>query len=217
MQVILLERVERLGNMGDVVNVKPGFARNFLLPQKKALRATEDNKALFERRRDDLVAQNTVRRDAAGIVAGKLRGLTVLIIRQAGETAQLYGSVSARDISSAIAAAGYPVNRNQIMLDKPIKTLGLYPVRVALHPELIETITVNVARTEDEGQRQARGETVAAAPTEEAAPELADLVDEVEGADAESPAPVFPVPAEAGAEQEPAPKRKRAKAKKDAE
>ncbi len=215
MQVILLERVERLGNMGDVVNVKPGFARNFLLPQKKALRATEDNKALFERRRDDLVAQNTVRRDAAVIVAGKVRGLTVLVIRQAGETSQLYGSVSARDISNAVAAAGYPVSRNQILLDKPIKTLGLYPVRVALHPELIETITVNVARTADEGQRQARGEAVASTPVEEAAPEIADLIEEVEIADVESPAGYSP--SETDAEQEPTPKRKRAKAKKDAE
>ncbi len=215
MQVILLERVERLGNMGDVVNVKPGFARNFLLPQKKALRATEDNKALFERRRDDLVAQNTVRRDAAVIVAGKVRGLIVLVIRQAGETSQLYGSVSARDISNAVAAAGYPVSRNQILLDKPIKTLGLYPVRVALHPELIETITVNVARTADEGQRQARGEAVATAPVEEAAPEIDDLIEEVEIADVESPAGYSP--AETDAEQEPTPKRKRAKAKKDAE
>lgn len=217
MQVILLERVERLGNMGDVVNVKPGFARNFLLPQKKALRATEDNKVLFERRRDDLVAQNTVRRDAAVIVAGKVRGLTVLVIRQAGETSQLYGSVSARDIANAVAAAGHPVNRNQIMLDKPIKTLGLYPVRVALHPELIETITVNVARTADEGQRQARGEAVAAAPVEEAAPEIADLIGEVEIADVESPDGHSPAPAETDVEQEPTPKRKRAKAKTGAE
>ncbi len=160
MQVILLERVERLGNMGDVVNVKPGFARNFLLPQKKALRATDENKAVFEKKRTELEVQNKQRRDAASVVAEKVRGLSVLVIRQAGETAQLFGSVSARDIADAISATGNAVNRSQIMLDKPIKTLGLYPVRVALHPELIESVTINVARNAEEGERQARGEVV---------------------------------------------------------
>lgn len=173
MQVILLERVERLGNMGDVVNVKPGFARNFLLPQKKALRATDENKAVFEKKRTELETQNKQRRDAASVVAEKVRGLSVLVVRQAGETGQLFGSVSARDIADAITAAGNAVNRSQVMLDKPIKTLGLYPVRVALHPELIESITINVARNAEEGERQARGEAIAA--TRDEAPDEAAL------------------------------------------
>jgi large subunit ribosomal protein L9 len=178
MQVILLERVERLGNMGDVVNVRPGFARNFLLPQKKALRATDENKAVFEKRRVELEAQNKQRKDAAGVIAEKVRGLTVLVVRQAGETGQLFGSVSARDIADAISGTGNAVNRSQIMLDKPIKTLGLYPVRVALHPELIETVTINVARNAEEGERQARGEVIAAtrdeAPVEAALAQAAE-------------------------------------------
>ena len=171
MQVILLERIERLGNMGDVVNVKPGFARNFLLPKKKALRATDENKAFFDKKRAELEATNNQRRDAAGTLAEKVKGLSVLVVRQAGETAQLYGSVSARDIAEAITSAGYAVNRTQVLLDRPIKTLGLYPVRVALHPEVIESVTVNVARNAEEAERQARGEAITAMAEEE--PEVA--------------------------------------------
>ena len=170
MQVILLERIERLGNMGDVVNVKPGYARNFLLPKKKALRATDDNRAHFERQRAALEAVNKERREAAGGVAEKVRGISVLLIRQAGETGQLYGSVNVRDIADAVSASGTAVNRQQVLLDRPIKTLGLYPIRIALHPEVIETVTINVARNEDEAARQVRGEVITAAPAEEEAP-----------------------------------------------
>ena len=177
MQVILLERIERLGNMGDVVNVKPGFARNFLLPKKKALRATDENKAFFDKKRAELEAANKQRRDAAGTLAEKVKGLSVLIVRQAGETAQLYGSVSARDIAEAITNAGHAVSRTQILLDRPIKTLGLYPVRVALHPEVIESITINVARNEEEAERQARGETIVATAEEEPSVEIESLVE----------------------------------------
>lgn len=170
MQVILLERIERLGNMGDVVNVKPGFARNFLLPKKKALRATDENRAHFERQRAALEAMNKERREAAGVVAQKIHGISVLLIRQAGETGQLYGSVSARDIAEAVTAAGTAVGRQHVLLDRPIKTLGLYPVRIALHPEVIESVTINVARNEEEAERQARGEVITTAPAEEEAP-----------------------------------------------
>jgi large subunit ribosomal protein L9 len=170
MQVILLERIERLGNMGDVVNVKPGFARNFLLPKKKALRATDENRARFEHQRTILEATNKERREAAGVIAEKVRGVSVLLIRQAGETGQLYGSVNVRDIAEAISAAGTTVGRQQVLLDRPIKTLGLYPVRIALHPEVIESVTINVARNEDEAARQARGEAISTEPRDEEAP-----------------------------------------------
>lgn len=201
MQVILLERIERLGNMGDVVSVKPGFARNFLLPKKKALRATEENKAYFDRKRAELETTNKQRRDAAGTVAEKIKGLAVLVVRQAGETGQLYGSVSARDIAEAVTDAGHAANRTQILLDRPIKTLGLYPVRVALHPEVIETITVNVARNEEEAERQARGEVITATDEEEPEVAVESLI--------ETPA----APAEE-AEAETAPAEPKAKAKR---
>jgi large subunit ribosomal protein L9 len=170
MQVILLERIEQLGNMGDVVNVKPGFARNYLLPKKKALRATDENRARFEHQRAILEATNKERREAAGVVAEKVRGVSVLLIRQAGETGQLYGSVNVRDIAEAISATGTTVERQQVLLDRPIKTLGLYPIRIALHPEVIESVTINVARNEDEAARQARGEALTAEPQDEEAP-----------------------------------------------
>src|SRR5690348_9027163 len=136
MDVILLERIERLGQMGEVVKVKPGFARNYLLPQKKALRATKENREHFEKQRAQLEAQNLTRRQDAEKVAEKLDGQTVIIIRQAGEFGQLYGSVTTRDIAAAITAAGFTVDRRQIMLDVPIKTLGMHKTRVALHPEV---------------------------------------------------------------------------------
>src|SRR5277367_4422107 len=129
-QVILLERIERLGQMGDVVNVKPGFARNFLLPQKKALRATKPNLEVFETRKAQLVADNLKRKEEAGKVAEKMAGLSVSMVRQAGESGQLYGSVNARDIAEAVVAAGYTINRAQVIIDKPIKTIGIHSVRV---------------------------------------------------------------------------------------
>lgn len=154
MQVILLERVERLGQMGQIVTVKPGFARNYLLPKKKALRASKDNLALFESQRAVLEAMNLERRSEAEGVAKSMGEVTVAIIRQAGEAGQLYGSVTARDVSDALEAADVHVGRSQIVLDKPIKTLGLFPVRVVLHPEVSVNVTVNVARSQDEAQLQ---------------------------------------------------------------
>jgi large subunit ribosomal protein L9 len=160
MQVILLQRIGRLGQMGDVVKVKDGFARNFLLPQGKALRASKDNQAEFEKRRVVLEANNLEHKKEAEAVSGKLAGKQFVTIRQAGDTGQLYGSVSTRDIADSIVAGGFAVDRRQITLDKPIKTLGLHEVTVALHPEVLVKIGVNVARSEDEAARQARGEDV---------------------------------------------------------
>jgi large subunit ribosomal protein L9 len=160
MQIILLERIGRLGQMGDVVNVKDGYARNFLLPQKKALRATPENLARFEKDRTQLEARDLELKKEAEAVATKLNGKSFLAIRQAGDTGQLYGSVSSRDISELITAGGFTIDRRQIVLDKPIKTLGLHATRVALHPEVIVQVALNVARSEDEAERQARGEDV---------------------------------------------------------
>lgn len=160
MDVILLQRVEKLGQMGEVVKVKPGFARNFLLPQKKAIRATKENLARFETERAQLEAQNIKRREEAERVAERVAGLAVVMLRQAGESGQLYGSVSGRDIADAATEGGLSISRQQVLLDHPIKALGLHPVRVMLHPEVIITVTVNVARTAEEAERQARGETV---------------------------------------------------------
>lgn len=162
MDVILLERVENLGQMGQVVKVKPGYARNFLLPKKKALRATKENLAFFETQKARLEAQNLERRKDAEQVATKIDGLSVIVLRQAGETGQLYGSVTSRDIAEMVVAAGYTVNRNQVSIETPIKTLGLFKVRVVLHPEVSVSITVNVARSADEAALQAaRGGMVA--------------------------------------------------------
>lgn len=161
MQVILLQRIGRLGQMGDVVNVKNGYARNFLLPQKKALRATEENKKVFESRRAQLEADNLSNKKEAEAVAAKLDGQSFIIIRAAGDTGQLYGSVSTRDIAAVISEGGFTIDRNQVDLDRPIKSLGLTPARVHLHPEVISTVTLNVARSQDEADKQARGEDVA--------------------------------------------------------
>jgi large subunit ribosomal protein L9 len=146
--------------MGDVVNVKDGYARNFLLPQKKALRATTENRARFEKDRAQLEARDLELKKEAEVVAAKLTGKTFLAIRQAGDTGQLYGSVTPRDIAELVTAGGFTVDRRQIVLDKPMKMLGLHPTRVALHPEVVVQITLNVARSEDEAERQARGEDV---------------------------------------------------------
>ena len=157
LDVILLERVENLGQMGEVVKVRPGFARNFLLPQKKALRATKDNLAYFETQRAQLEANNLHRKSEASEVGAKLEGLSVVVIRQAGESGQLYGSVAARDIAEAVTSAGFTVDKRQIVLDRPIKTLGLHRLRVMLHPEIGVTITANVAQSEDGARMQAAG------------------------------------------------------------
>jgi large subunit ribosomal protein L9 len=155
--LILLERVEHLGQMGQIVKVKPGYARNFLLPQKKAMRATKDNLAYFATQRVQLEAQNLKRKGESADVGKKLEGVQVVLIRQAGESGQLYGSVAARDISDAVTAAGFTVGRQQVILDRPIKTLGLHPIRVALHPEVSVTVTANVAQSEEGAKMQAAG------------------------------------------------------------
>jgi large subunit ribosomal protein L9 len=157
LDVILLERVENLGQMGQVVKVRPGFARNFLLPQKKALRATKENLTYFEKQRAQLEAQNLTRKKEAEQVAAKIEGLSVVIIRQAGESGQLYGSVSARDLSDAVTAAGFTIARGQVVLEKPIKTLGMFPLRVVLHPEVSVQVTANVAQSAEEAEMQAKG------------------------------------------------------------
>ncbi|HEX3349995.1 MAG TPA: 50S ribosomal protein L9 [Acetobacteraceae bacterium] len=177
-ELILLQRVEKLGQMGEVVRVKPGFARNYLLPQKKAIRASKEALARFETERAQLEAQNLKRREEAERVAERVGGLTVVIIRQAGESGSLYGSVSSRDIADAATAAGLTINRQQVLLDHPIKTLGLAPVRVMLHPEVILAVTVNVARSVEEAERQTRGERVGGeAGAEDDVVQAADLFD----------------------------------------
>ena len=170
-ELILLQRIEKLGQMGEVVKVKPGYARNFLLPQRKALRANKANLAIFEGQRAQLEAQNLKRREEAERLSERMAGLSVVIIRQAGESGSLYGSVSARDISDACTAAGLTTNRNQVVLDQPIKTLGLTAVKLVLHPEVSLPITVNVARSTEEAEKQARGEQVGLAGEEEVEPD----------------------------------------------
>ncbi|MGA9137919.1 MAG: 50S ribosomal protein L9 [Methylovirgula sp.] len=164
MEVILLQRIAKLGQMGDRVRVKNGYARNFLLPTGKALRATEANKKRFEEQRVDLEARNLERKSEAQTVAEKLGGQSFVIVRQAGEAGHLYGSVSARDVAEAVTAGGFHTSREQIALRAPIKTLGLHQVPVHLHPEVECTITINVARSPEEAERQAKGETIVIAP-----------------------------------------------------
>jgi large subunit ribosomal protein L9 len=159
MQVILLERVANLGQMGETVRVRDGYARNFLLPRGKALRATDANKKHFETQRAQLEARNLERKGEAQAVAEKLNGQTFIILRQAGESGQLYGSVSTRDIAEAATAGGFTVERHQILLNTPIKTLGLHKAPVHLHPEVNAEIIVNVARSAEEAERQAKGES----------------------------------------------------------
>jgi large subunit ribosomal protein L9 len=173
MQVILLERVEKLGQMGDVVKVKDGFARNFLLPKKKALRATKANAAFFDTQRAQLETRNLERKAEAEKIAKKLEGQHFTLLRQAGDRGQLYGSVSPRDIAEIVTNGGFTVDRTQIPLDKAIKTIGLFPIAIVLHPEIRVTVTVNVARTEDEAERQARGEDVLSEKTEAEEAEVA--------------------------------------------
>lgn len=171
MQVILLERVEKLGQMGDEVKVKDGFARNYLLPKKKALRATAANREYFKTQKAQLEARNLERKTEAEGVSGKLAGKTFMMLRQAGDRGQLYGSVSPRDIADVVTTGGFSISRGQVPLDKAIKTIGLHEVNVVLHPEVRVKVTINVARTEDEADRQARGEDVLAEATEEEAAE----------------------------------------------
>ncbi|MDB5507209.1 MAG: ribosomal protein [Devosia sp.] len=160
MKVILLERVGRMGHIGDEVTVKDGFARNFLLPQQKALRATEANRKKFESERTNIETRNAERREAAAGIAEGLNGRSVMIIRQAGETGQLYGSVSSRDVADALNADGFQVSRSQVVLADPIKAVGVHTVPLNLHAEVEVTIIVNVARSEDEAGRQAKGENL---------------------------------------------------------
>jgi large subunit ribosomal protein L9 len=154
MQVILLERIEKLGYMGEVVTVKPGFARNYLLPQKKALRATKSNVAAFETQRAQMEVENIQRREEAEAVAEKINGLQVVMTRQASEASVLYGSVSARDIADGVTSQGFTINRGQVPIDKPIKTLGIHDARVRLHPEVSAFVKVNIAKSVDEAELQ---------------------------------------------------------------
>ena len=167
MKVILLERVERLGAIGDTVSVKDGFARNFLLPRNKALRATSQNLKIFEAQRATIEQRNADAASAAEKAGEKLNGSTYVLIRQAGESGQLYGSVAARDVADAANAEGAKVERSMVVLDTPIKTLGLHPVKVRLHAEVTVTVTINIARSQDEAERQARGENVIASQFDE--------------------------------------------------
>ena len=185
MEVILLERVGRLGQMGEVVRVKDGFARNFLLPQGKALRATKDNKAKYEGMKAQLETRNLELKGEAEGVAGKLNGQSFIVVRQASDVGQLYGSVSARDVAAILTKGGFTVERNQISLHAPIKNIGVHTVPVALHPEVEVTITINVARNTEEAERQARGEDMtrrreAADEAEEAAAEAAAFFEKPE-------------------------------------
>lgn len=191
--VVLLERIEKLGQMGQVVNVKPGFARNYLLPQKKAMRATKANLAYFETQRAQLEAANLNRKGEAEVVAGKLGGLRVVVIRQAGESGQLYGSVSSRDIAQAVTEDGFTIERQQVVLDHTIKTLGLHQVRVALHPEVAVTITVNVAQSAEEAEMQAKGVDPLRLAGERAAEDTA-ATDAAPKLESEAMAPTKPEP-----------------------
>lgn len=191
MQVVLLERVEKLGQMGDVVNVKDGFARNYLLPQNKALRATKANLVRFENERAQLEVRNLELKREAEAVAAKLDGQLFTIIRQAAESGSLYGSVTARDISDTATGNGFSMERRQVVLDQPVKELGLHDVRIALHPEVFATVTVNVARSAEEAELQAQGKSVAEVRAEEDRAdedratefEVAELFDDVRGAE----------------------------------
>ena len=167
MKVILLERVERLGALGDVVTVKDGFARNFLLPRAKALRASDANLKVFEGQRVEIEARNDREREAASKAGEKLDGSSYVLIRQAGEAGHLYGSVSGRDVAEAANAEGAKIDRSMVVLDKPIKTLGVHAVKIKLHAEVVVTISINIARSTDEAERQARGENVITSQFEE--------------------------------------------------
>lgn len=190
MEIILLERIAKLGQMGDTVRVKDGFARNYLLPAGKALRATDANKQRFESDRAQLEARNLEARKEAEAVAEKLSGQSFVVIRSAGETGQLYGSVSTRDIADTLTEGGFSALRSQVRLDRPIKTIGLFEVPITLHPEVEIPVTLNVARSGDEAERQARGEDMtqreafAEEVEEEAVPDLEAVFENPEEAEA---------------------------------
>jgi large subunit ribosomal protein L9 len=167
MKVILLERLEGWGGLGDVVTVKDGFARNFLLPRQKALRANNANLKVFDAQRAEIEARNAKAKEAAGKAGEKLDGTAYILIRQAGESGQLYGSVSGRDVADVVNAEGGKVERSMVAMDKPIKTIGVHEVKVRLHPEVTVTVSINVARSQDEADRQARGENVISSQFEE--------------------------------------------------
>ena len=167
MKVILLERVEGRGALGDVVTVKDGYARNFLLPRHKALRANSANLKIFEGQRADIEARNLKAKEAAAKAGDNLDGTSYILIRQAGETGQLYGSVSGRDVADIVNGAGGKLDRSMVVLDKPLKTLGVHPVKVRLHSEVVVSININIARSQDEAERQARGENVITSQYEE--------------------------------------------------
>ncbi|MGH6926807.1 MAG: 50S ribosomal protein L9 [Dongiaceae bacterium] len=221
MDVILLQRIEKLGQMGQVVKVKPGFARNYLLPQKKALRATDANRARFEKQRAQLEATNLVRRQEAEKISGKVNGLTVVINRQAGETGHLYGSVSPRDVAAAATTGGVTIERAQVLMDRPIKMLGLHPVRVALHPEVVVTVIANVAKSADEAETQKKAGGFVP-PTTEGGPSLEDMLAAAEQpaeGEGEAAEPEKAEAAEAKPEKKPKAEKKprKAKAKSEAE
>lgn len=174
MEVILLERIERLGQMGDVVNVKNGYARNYLLPQKKALRKTKDNMAFFESKRKEYEARNLKMKEDAESLAKKLDGLSVVIVRQAAETGQLYGSVTMRDICEAVRDAGFHIERSQIVLNQPFKNLGIFDVKLSLHPDVAQTVRVNIARSEEEAKRATQKKTSKASKAEKTAEQPAE-------------------------------------------
>ena len=197
MQVILLERVEKLGQMGDEVRVKDGFARNFLLPKKKALRANKANRDYFLTQKAQLEARNLERKKEAEAIAKKLDGKVFLLVRQAGDRGQLYGSVTPRDVADAIGTGGFSIDRHQVQISQAIKTIGLFSLPVVLHPEVKVSITINVARSEDEAERQARGENVLAERTEEEEAVVAaeELFEEGAGPKAEGDEPTEEEPA----------------------
>ncbi|HRW59229.1 MAG TPA: 50S ribosomal protein L9 [Defluviicoccus sp.] len=182
MELILLERIEKLGKMGEVVRVRPGYARNYLLPQKKAVRATKENRKRFEEQRAHLEALNAERRTEAEGLAGPLQGVSIVLIRQSGEAGQLYGSVSTRDIADAVSEAGVKIRRQQVLLNAPIKAVGLYEVPIALHPEVSVTIKVSVARSRDEAETQLKTGTTALSPAAAAAAEEAREAEEAAAA-----------------------------------
>ncbi|MBC8130974.1 MAG: 50S ribosomal protein L9 [Rhizobiaceae bacterium] len=198
MEVILLERIPRLGQMGDTVRVKDGFGRNYLLPTGRALRANEANRAKFESQKATLVARNEEKKREAGTVAETLAGKSFITIRSAGETGQMYGSVSARDVSDILKEAGFKVGRNQILLNQPIKVIGLHSVAIALHAEVEVEIQINIARSHEEGERQSKGENLTSADAIYGIDEEDELVEDetAEGEQGEE--------ADASAEEEPA-------------
>ena len=210
MEIILLERVEKLGQMGDVVNVKPGFARNFLLPKGKALRASKANLARFETERAQLESANLERRNEAQAVAEKMDGLTVVIIRAASEGGQLYGSVNSRDIADAVTAAGFTVDRNQVIMERPVKSIGIFEYRLRLHPEVTVAVSLNIAQSEEEAQAQAdrvaRGEPAVMTAAEQdaiiAAEQAREQSDAIAAAAAEAEAEEADADAAAPAEEE---------------